>query len=82
MLSRANFCGEPHEVSLLWALWDMKTAGGMAQMNDIGSNGGTLVIKTFTHILGDDVVTDELPSVLQSAMFNKESETHPLTELQ
>jgi monoamine oxidase len=36
MLSRANFCAEPYEVSLLWALYDMKSGGGMDEMNGCG----------------------------------------------
>jgi hypothetical protein len=42
MLSRANFSAEPSDVSLLWALWDMKAAGGMSEMNSAGE--GTQVI--------------------------------------
>jgi len=36
MLARSNFSAEPYEVSLLWALWDMKAAGGMREMNASG----------------------------------------------
>jgi len=52
MLARANFCAEPHDVSLLWALWDMKSAGGMANMNSCGDGTQVLLLLLFFFALG------------------------------
>ena len=31
--SRVNFTAEPHEISLLWALWYVRQAGGTLTIN-------------------------------------------------
>ena len=36
--ARVNFTAEPHEVSLLWALWYVKQAGGTVSIN-VTENG-------------------------------------------
>lgn len=41
MLLRINMTGEPYEVSLLWALWYTKGAGGVHRMNAL--EGGAQV---------------------------------------
>lgn len=45
MLARANFSAELHEVSFLWALWDMKTAGGLEEMNSPGDAAENMTLE-------------------------------------
>ena len=36
LVSKLNLTAEPYEISLLWALWYIKAAGGTARMNSTG----------------------------------------------